>query len=117
MAPIPAIWDMDATPQRPTWTIRPGVGGRRPARTMVSTAAGCSNLGAMKVSRLLDIGASVDDERDLRIRKRTAVASVLVFMAVAVVYAVSDVSQFLPASLAAIQLGAFSVALVVFHRT
>ena len=71
------------------------------------------------VGRLLDIGTSAHDEPDLRIRKRTAVASVFVFMAVAVVYAVADTAQsdVLSASLAVVQMAAFSVALVVFHRT
>jgi guanylate cyclase len=69
--------------------------------------------------RVLDIGTSPGEERDLRIRKRAAVASVLVFMAVAVVYAVADFAQGdrVSSSLAVVQIGAFLVTLVVFHRT
>ncbi len=33
------------------------------------------------IARVLDIGTDPDDEPDLRIRKRTAVASALAFMA------------------------------------
>jgi adenylate cyclase len=71
------------------------------------------------LGRLLDIGTSAHDEPDLRIRKRTAVASVLVFMAVAVVYAGADVAQsdVVPASLAMVQIVAYSMTLVMFHRT
>ena len=71
------------------------------------------------LTRVLDIGADADDEPDLRIRKRTAVAAALAFMAVAVVVGLVDVALGLvvQAGLAAVQLVAFSTALLVFRRT
>ena len=71
------------------------------------------------LARILDIGADPDDEPDLRIRKRTAVAAVLAFMAVGIVIGLYDVALRLlvQAGLALVQLVAFSGALLVFART
>ena len=71
------------------------------------------------LARILDIGAHPDDEPDLRIRKRTAVAAVIAFMAIAVVIGLTDVALGLlvQAGLALVQLVAFSGALLVFART
>jgi len=73
----------------------------------------------MDVVRILEIGADPADEPDLRIRKRTAVAVALVFMAVAVGFGLVDAASGGPvfAGLAAIQIVAFATALAIFHRT
>ena len=72
----------------------------------------------MKMARWLDIGSDPADEPDLRIRKRTAVASAFVFMAVAVVFGASDIALGRPAFavLALVQIAAFGSALFLFHR-
>ncbi|MFL5712369.1 MAG: adenylate/guanylate cyclase domain-containing protein [Chloroflexota bacterium] len=72
----------------------------------------------MNFARVLDLGADPTDEPDLRIRKRTAVASALVFMAVALAFAVADFAVARPAfsALALVQFIAFGSALVLFHR-
>jgi adenylate cyclase len=71
------------------------------------------------LDRILDIGAKADDEQDLRIRKRTAVASVLAFIAVALFYAVADVPLANPAAsfVAVVQIAAFVFALAMFQRS
>jgi adenylate cyclase len=71
------------------------------------------------VARVLDIGADPDDEPDLRIRKRMAVASALAFMAIAVAIGLADAALgLLPqAGLAIVQFVAFGVALLVHRRT
>ncbi len=73
----------------------------------------------MKLVRVLDIGADPADEPDLRIRKRVAVATALVFMGVAVVFGLVDLAAARPAlvALALVQLGAFGTALVSFRRS
>ncbi len=78
-----------------------------------------SDTDAVTLARVLDLGSDPADENDLRVRKRTAVASALVFMAVAVAFGVVDIAQerSVPAILALVQLAAFVTALLIFHRT
>ena len=66
----------------------------------------------------LDIGTDPGEEPDLRIRKRTAVASALALMAVAVVFALIDIAVGRPvqAVLALVQVALFGSALLVFRR-
>ena len=68
--------------------------------------------------RVLDVGTDADEEPDLRVRKRTAVASALAFMAVAAVVGVVDIALGLhvQAVLALAQLLAFGSALILFRR-
>jgi hypothetical protein len=47
----------------------------------------------VKSGRILDLGAGPADESDLRIRKRTAVAAALAFMAVGVVFGLSNLAR------------------------
>ncbi len=72
----------------------------------------------MRLTRVLDIGADPTDDPDLRIRKRTAVASAYVLMAVAIAFGVADIVLEQPvfAVLAALQIAAFSTGLALFHR-
>ena len=71
------------------------------------------------VARVLDLGADPHDEHDLRIRKRTAVASALALMAVSVSIGVADAALGLlaQAGLAALQVAAFGIALVTYRRS
>ncbi len=73
----------------------------------------------MKLARVLDIGTDPGEDPDLRIRKRTAVATTLVFMAVAVVFGLVDVASREPifAALALVQIAAFGTALLMFRRS
>jgi class 3 adenylate cyclase len=73
----------------------------------------------VRVPRILDLGADPGDDPDLRVRKRTAVAVALVFMAVAVVLGLADLllGEWEAVVLAVIQLVAFGAALVLFHRS
>ena len=73
----------------------------------------------MNLLRVLDIGADPADDPDLRVRKRTAVATAFVLMAVAVVLGVADVLLGEPglALLAGIQVAAFGAAIALFHRS
>jgi adenylate cyclase len=73
----------------------------------------------MKLVQVLDIGADPGEDPDLRIRKRTAVATTLVFMAVAVVFGVVDVASAQPifVALALVQIAAFGTALFLFRRS
>ena len=73
----------------------------------------------MKLARVLDIGTDPGEDPDLRIRKRTAVATTLVFMAVAVVFGLVDVASRQPifAALALVQIAAFGTALLMFRRS
>jgi class 3 adenylate cyclase len=73
----------------------------------------------VKLVRILDIGADPADEPDLRVRKRTAVATALAFIAVAVVFGLVDLALARPAfsALALVQIAAFGAALVLFHRS
>jgi adenylate cyclase len=70
-------------------------------------------------ARLLDLGSEVGDEPDLVIRKRTAVASALAFMAIAAVLGIADIvlGQRVQAALALTQILVFGAALVAFWRT
>jgi guanylate cyclase len=72
----------------------------------------------MRLARVLDIGSEPLDDPDLRIRKRTAVATTFVFMAVAVVLGLVDLALGAPifVALALVQLAAFGTALFVFRR-
>jgi hypothetical protein len=74
--------------------------------------------GAARLARVLDFGADPADEPDLRIRKRTAVASALAFIGVAIVIGITDVALELivSAGLATGQAVAFSIALLAFRR-
>jgi class 3 adenylate cyclase len=69
--------------------------------------------------RILDLGANPADDPDLRVRKRTAVAVALVFMAVAVFLGSADalLGEWEAVVLAALQIAAFGVALLLFHRS
>jgi guanylate cyclase len=71
------------------------------------------------LARLLDIGADPGDEPDLQVRKRTAVAAALSFMAVAVVLGLANVALGRPpqVALALTMLVAFGIALVAFRQT
>jgi len=73
----------------------------------------------MKPIGVLDLGADLADEPDLRIRKRTAVAAALALMAVAAVFGLADLALARPAFsvLALIQIAAFGTALLSFHRS
>jgi adenylate cyclase len=73
----------------------------------------------VKLGRILDLGSDPADEPDLRIRKRTAVAVALAFMAVGVTIGLLDLVLARPtfAALAFIQAAAFGTALVLFHRS
>jgi guanylate cyclase len=73
----------------------------------------------MNLVRLLDIGCDPVEDPDLRVRKRAAVATTLVFMAVAVVIGLVDLAVGKPvlAALAFAQIAAFGTALLVFRRT
>ena len=73
----------------------------------------------MKLVTILDIGAEPGDEADLRIRKRTAVATALVFILVGVVFGLADQALGRPgfAALALIEVVAFGAALVAFRRS
>jgi adenylate cyclase len=73
----------------------------------------------VNLARILDIGSDPSDEPDLRVRKRTAVAAVLVFMAVALVVGLGDLGlgRLTPTALAFVQIAAFTTALLVFRRT
>jgi guanylate cyclase len=70
------------------------------------------------LARVLDIGSDPDEEPDLRIRKRTAVASALAFMAIAVVIGLADIALglFAQAGLALVQFVVFGSALLWFRR-
>jgi len=72
----------------------------------------------VRLARVLDLGADAADESDMRIRKRTAVASALALIAVAVVLGVVDIAlgEFVTAGLAFAQIVAFSTALLIFRR-
>jgi guanylate cyclase len=76
-------------------------------------------LASIRLRRVLDIGSDADDEPDLRVRKRAAVATVLVFMAVAVLLAVANLvlRQPLIAALAVAQIALFGGALLTFRTT
>jgi len=65
------------------------------------------------------MGADPDDEPDLRIRKRTAVASALAFMVIAVVLGLANVAlgRLPQVALALAQIVAFGTALLVFRRS
>ncbi len=71
------------------------------------------------IARVLDIGTDPDDEPDLRTRKRTAVASALAFMAIAIAIGAADITLgLLPqAGLAFMQVAAFGIALLAFRRS
>jgi guanylate cyclase len=71
------------------------------------------------LARLLDIGGDPDDEPDLRVRKRTAVAAVLAFMAVAVVLGLANAAlgRSPQVALALSLFVAFGIALLIFRRT
>ena len=73
----------------------------------------------MKLGRILDIGSDPADEPDLSVRKRTAVATAFVFIAVGVVLGAADLALGEPVfvALAVVQVGAFATALVMFHRS
>ena len=73
----------------------------------------------MKLVDILDIGADPADEPDLRIRKRTAVAVALAFMAVGVVFGLANLARERPAFvvLAMVQIVAFGTALVLYRRS
>ena len=72
----------------------------------------------MKLARVLDIGTEPREDPDLRIRKRTAVATTLVFMAVAVVFGLVDLAsgKLIFVALALVQIAAFGMALLMFRR-
>jgi guanylate cyclase len=72
----------------------------------------------VRLARVLDIGLDAADEPDLRIRKRTAVASALALIVVAFIIGLADVVRGLPgqAGLALVQVVAFATALLVFRR-
>jgi hypothetical protein len=72
-----------------------------------------------RLARLLDLGSEVGDEPDLVIRKRTAVASALAFMAIAAVLGIADIvlGQRVQAALALTQILVFGAALIAFGRT
>jgi class 3 adenylate cyclase len=71
------------------------------------------------MGRVLDIGSDPADEADLRIRKRTAVASAFVLIAVSIFLGAIDVAlgQTVEAGLALLQILAVLAALLVFRRT
>ena len=71
------------------------------------------------LARVLDIGSDPTDEADLKIRKRTAVASALVLIAVSIFLGVIDLAlgQTVGAGLALFQVVAVSTASLVFRRT
>ncbi|HEY3072871.1 MAG TPA: adenylate/guanylate cyclase domain-containing protein [Candidatus Limnocylindrales bacterium] len=71
------------------------------------------------LARILDIGSDAADEPDLRVRKRTAVATALIFIAVAVILGIVDLAVGEPtfAGLALVQIFAFAVALLLFRRS
>ncbi len=71
-----------------------------------------------RLLRVLDIGCDPDEESDLQIRKRAAVASALGFMAVAVFLALVDVAvgQNAQAALALVQVVLFGGALLLFRH-
>ena len=73
----------------------------------------------MKLARVLDIGTEPAEDPDLRIRKRTAVATTLVLMAVAVVFGLVDLvlGPRTSVGLAVVQIAAFTTALLVFRRS
>src|SRR4051794_15458035 len=72
----------------------------------------------MNPLRVLDLGADPSDDPDLRVRKRTAVAVALVFIAVGVVLGLADLllgeAEFI---LAALEVAAFVAALALFRRS
>src|SRR2546428_1049484 len=70
------------------------------------------------LARVLEIGSDPADEPDLRIRKRTAVATVFVFMAVPVAIGGTDIAlaRLVPAVLAFLQIMAVSTSLLLFRR-
>ena len=78
-----------------------------------------ASIRSMRLARVLDIGTDPGEDPDLRIRKRAAVATTLVFMAVAVVFGVVDVAAAKPilATLAVVQIAAFGTALLLFRRS
>src|SRR3954452_14516571 len=71
------------------------------------------------LTRVLDLGSEPGDDRDLRVRKRTAVAATLVLMSVAVVIGATDADAAEPiaAALAAVQLAVFGTSLLLFRPT
>jgi adenylate cyclase len=73
----------------------------------------------VKLAWVLDIGSDAADEPDLRVRKRTAVATALGLMAVAIVLGVADIALTKPVfvALAIVQIGAFGTALFLFSRS
>jgi guanylate cyclase len=73
----------------------------------------------VKLVRVLDIGADPADEPDLRVRKRTAVAVSLAFIAVGGVIGLADLALARPVfvALAIVQIAAFGMALALFHRS
>jgi class 3 adenylate cyclase len=73
----------------------------------------------VKLVRVLDIGADPADEADLRIRKRTAVAVAFAFIVVGAVFGLADLALARPVfvALALVEIAAFGMALVLFHRS
>jgi class 3 adenylate cyclase len=73
----------------------------------------------MTLARVLDVGADAGDEADLRIRKRAAVATALVLLAVSILIGVIDLAraETVAAALAVVQVIACSAALLVFRAT
>src|SRR3954454_22541730 len=72
-----------------------------------------------ELTRVLDLGSEAGEDPDLRVRKRTAVASAFVLLSVVVVIGVVDAltSDAISAILAALQITVFGSALLVFQRT
>jgi guanylate cyclase len=70
------------------------------------------------ITRIVDIGSDPDDEPDLRIRKRTAAATTLAFMGVAVVAGLGNLAlgRLAQVGLALVQIVAFGGALLWFRR-
>ena len=73
----------------------------------------------MRLARVLDIGSDPTDEADLRVRKRAAVGSALVLIAVTIFIGLADVSvgENVVVVLAIVQFIAVGAALLAFRRT
>jgi adenylate cyclase len=71
------------------------------------------------LARILDVGSDPGEQLDLRIRKRTAVATALAFMAIAVALGLADFALGAPvqSGLALVQVAAFGTALIMFRRS
>ncbi len=75
--------------------------------------------GSVRLSRLLDIGVDPADDPDLRIRKRTLLATVLALMGFALLLGIANafIAEWLVVIFSAIQFGLFGLAILIFSRT